>query len=115
MTMSLDEIRTYGQKVHSTWLPEEFEAWAIAKQQVDANVMGWYEFVPWQQTMDLIEAPTLLVFGDSDKGGIVSRQIAEEACRINTHVQSTHIPGAGHNIHRERFESYIAAVRTFLL
>ncbi len=114
-SMRLTEIEAFGRQTNPTWHTDEFEAWAISKQQVDPNVMASFRFVPWQETIDRITAPTLLIHGDAALGGIVSEAIAEEARRLNPCIQTAHIPGAGHNTRRENFEAYMVAVRAFLL
>jgi pimeloyl-ACP methyl ester carboxylesterase len=45
---------------------------------------------------------------------MVTPTLADEAAALNPNVEVVHIPGAGHNVRRENFEAYLAAVRAFL-
>ena len=68
-SMKLEELVSLGSKDYPAWHPEEIDAWAVSKQQVDAEVMAWYDFLPWQQTIDHIDSPTLLIYGETERGG----------------------------------------------
>ena len=61
-----------------------------------------------------ITCPALLVTADVDAGAIVTAQIAQEAVGLNPNLQVSHIPGAGHNIHREQFTLFMESVTAFL-
>ena len=52
--------------------------------------------------------------GDLERGAIVSPAVADEARRLNAHVRVVHVPGAGHNIRREQYVPFKAAVSEFL-
>jgi pimeloyl-ACP methyl ester carboxylesterase len=56
----------------------------------------------------------LLLYGERARGGIVTPQIAEEARAINPNIRTVQIAASGHNIRRENFADYLAAVRAFL-
>ena len=71
-------------------------------------------FAPWQEAVVGIAVPTLMICGETEHGGLVSRAVAAEAMRINRNIQSVTIEGAGHNIHREQFAAFITHVRAFL-
>ena len=61
-----------------------------------------------------IECPALLLTADPDAGALVTPGAAVEAARIAARLQTAHIPGAGHCIHRDRFAQTMRAVRRFL-
>ena len=69
---------------------------------------------PWQDAVAGITVPTLMICGDTKRGGLVSRVVAAEAMRINRNIRSVTIEAAGHNIHREQFAAFITHVRAFL-
>ena len=77
-------------------------------QAADGPPASWLEVVP------KLNCPTLLVTGDPDLGGIVSPDTATAIVEANPNVQVAHISGAGHNIRRDQFVAYEAAVRAFL-
>jgi len=98
------------------WSEEERGNWAIAKQQVSPNIVNVFATVrgPWREVAAKVQCPALLITADVDKGAIVTEAIAEEATEINPNIQVAHIPGAGHNIRREAFATYMDAVKAFL-
>lgn len=107
------EITAMGKNLSPDWHDDEFRAWTLGKRQVDPEAMPDYA-IPWQVSLAGIAAPTLLIYGESERGGLVSRQVAAEAIRINPNIRAVQIRGAGHNIRRENLHDYIAAVREFL-
>ncbi len=107
------EITAMGKNVSPDWHDYEFRAWTLGKRQVDPESMPGYA-IPWQESLAGIAAPTLLIYAESERGGLVSQQVAAEAMRINPNIRAVQIPGAGHNIRRENFHGFIAAVREFL-
>ena len=112
--MSDAEITAMGRATAPSWHDDEFAAWTAGKRQVDASAMPIYR-TPWQDTVAQISVPTLLIHGEQQLGGIVTPAIAEEARQINPNITAVQISGAGHNIRRENFPAYLAAVRDFLL
>ena len=58
--------------------------------------------------------PVLLVYGDPALGGIIGPDLAAEARRISPLIYPVQIPSAGHNVRREGFEDFVAAVREFM-
>ncbi len=113
-SMTETEIASLGQATSPGWHADEFPAWAAAKRQVDADAMPAYD-TPWQTQFDRIAAPTLLIHGDADLGSLVTPAIAAEAMSLNANIQAARISRAGHNVRRENFPDYLAAVQTFLL
>ena len=113
-TMSDGGITAMGRATAPGWHDDEFAAWTTAKKQVDPNAIPSYR-TSWQDSIARITAPTLLIYGEQARGGIVTPAIAEEARQINANITSVQINGAGHNIRRENFAAYLASVRDFLL
>jgi N-formylmaleamate deformylase len=111
--LSVAEITAMGKNLSPDWHDDEFPAWTLGKRQVDPEAMPDYA-IPWQELLTGIAAPTLLIYGESERGGLVSREIAAEATRINPNIRAVQIRGAGHNIRRENFHGFIAAVKEFL-
>lgn len=91
----------------------ELRPWALGKRQVDPGAMP-DDAARWQETLAGISVPTLLIYGESALGGLISEDVASEAMRINRHIRSIQIKGAGHNIRRENFDRFVSAVREFL-
>lgn len=107
------EIAALGRTQSPDWHDDEFPAWVLAKRQVDPESMPDY-VVPWQQSLAAIRMPTLLIYGESERGGLVTADIAQMAMQINPRIRAICIKGAGHNVRRENFEGFLSAVRPFL-
>lgn len=98
------------------WADEEFTDWIVAKQQVSPEVTQYITSarIPWREIAPRIVCPVLLITADVTEGAIVAPETAAEAVKLMTKGRVVHIPGAGHNIRREQFETYMTAVREFL-
>ena len=98
------------------WHEVEVETWADSKMQHACR--EWkgqrQEDPPWQDVARGITVPALLLTGDLELGAIVSPAVAQEAPGLMPQAQVAHIPGAGHCIHRDKFEETMAAVKGFL-
>ena len=98
------------------WPETELEAWAESKQQLSPNVAGGPEAKPrpWQEIAAAITVPTLLITANTDKGGIVTPEIAAATKLLNPRIEVELINYAGHNIRREATAAYIKIVKRFL-
>ena len=114
--MNTQQIETSGRESCPTWDAEEFPAWVQAKQQVSPDVAATLVSLrgDWQHTASEIQCPTLLITGNPDKDVVVSPTVVAQAQAINPLIQHTQLASAGHNIRRESFQPYLAAVRQFL-
>ena len=63
------------------------------------------------ETLAQITAPTLILKADAPPE---RRKANEEAAKALKNGKLVHIDGAGHNVRREQFEKYVAAVTAFL-
>jgi N-formylmaleamate deformylase len=112
-SMSLEEITAYGRQQAPGWHADEFTAWAASKLQADPECMPESR-IPWQQDFAAITVPTLLICGEAVRGALVTPELAAEATALNANIRTVRIDGAGHNVRRENFAGYVAAVRSFL-
>jgi len=99
------------------WHADDVAAWVMARSQMSPQALtqiltslrgGWREHVRAAQ------CPILLITGDTRRGVIVSPAMAAECAALWQRGQVVNIPGAGHNIRRERFGLYLRAVKEFL-
>lgn len=111
--MNEDEILAMGRTTSPGWHADDFPAWAAAKRQVDAEALPDYP-TPWQQEVTRIAAPTLVVHGEARLGSLITPTICEELRALNPNIRTVEIAGAGHNVRRENFAGFLAAVRPFL-
>jgi pimeloyl-ACP methyl ester carboxylesterase len=54
------------------------------------------------------------ITGDPGLHAIVTPKVAQEAAQLWKNGEVMHISGAGHSIHRDRYNETMAAVRAFL-
>lgn len=111
-----EEIMAFGRQQSPTWDEIEFGPWADSKRQLSPNVVSFEEEArtPWPDVVHGIRCPALLVIGDPEMRSIVTPETARQAAEMNSLVQVVQIDGAGHNIRREQFETFIQAVTGFL-
>lgn len=112
----VSEIIAEGKAQSPTWHEDEFEPWALAKQQVSMNVFnfGSKPRMPWPESVAKIQSPALLITGDTERGALVSTADADAAIQANPQIQLATIADAGHNIRRENFAAFIESVRAFM-
>lgn len=111
--MSEAEITDMGKNLSPDWHNDEFPAWTLGKRQVGPAAMP-LSFPRWQTLIDKIAAPTLLIYGETARGGLVTPEVAAEAVMLNPRIRAVQIEGSGHNIRRENFDAFLLAVRGFL-
>lgn len=111
-----EQIVAEGYEEHPGWAEVEFGPWAMAKQQVDPNVLSYrYRSInQWKEAAAGLSVPTLLVTADPALGAIVTPAMAQALSDANAHIQVQQIEGAGHNIRREQFDPFVKTVRDFL-
>lgn len=115
--LSEGEVILAGKQQHPIWHEDEFSDWAIAKQQLRAEALSGLHLSSWPEAKSIVESiqcPSLLIRGDADSDGIITSEIAIKVIASNHYFQVEEIKGAGHNIRREGFESYLALVKRFL-
>ena len=115
--MTHEEIAEYGRGNNPTWDDEELWLWTLGKTLVSPNVVQDTSrlLTDWHTVVPKINCPTLLVTADPAKGGIVTPETAAELTNKHPNIRVAYIDGAGHNVRRDQFTAYMAAVRPFLL
>ena len=110
------ELIEHAHTVTPTWAEPELEPWAHAKLRFNMKALDRSDAVPldWDQILRNITCPALLLIADPERGGGVTRERAAEMQGLVPQLQVVHISGAGHNIRREQFAPYMAAVSAFL-
>ena len=115
--MTREQIVEYGRGNNPTWDDEELWLWSLGKTLVSPNVVKDTSrlLTQWRTVVPGITCPTLLVTANPVRGGIVTPATAAEITGNQANIQVAYLDGAGHNIRRDQFAAYIAAVRPFLL
>ena len=116
--MSRDALIKMIHERSPSWSEDELGPWADSKLQVSLNFadrMGKHPIsgTPWDDLVK-ITCPGLLITADPEKGAIITPEIAQKAASLLPSLTVVRISGAGHNIRREAFGPYMAAVKEFL-
>ena len=116
---NLSKEERYAETVieRPEWHEAELGPWAEAKALLDFAVFDEPRSVgvqPWREIASKITAPTLLITANPERGGIVTPETAKEALELLPHGRTVNFPEAGHNIRREAYEPFMAAVTSFL-
>ncbi len=113
---SLQELIEICKAQHPNWDETEFLQWAKGKQLTSPFTVQTMR-VPqrdWQDTVKNLRVPGLLLTADVERGAIIT---PETAALVGQHWKKgelVHLPGAGHNIHREQYYKYRDEVKRFL-
>jgi pimeloyl-ACP methyl ester carboxylesterase len=116
-TMTPAERYAMADVERAEWAPIDRIHWADNKALLNLAVIDApldLNRPPWREVVARITCPILLLTGDPERGGIVTPEAADEAARLWRTGRVVHVPGAGHNIRRENYEPYRAAVAAFL-
>jgi len=120
-SMTREELIAYGKTRNPNWDDAEWDPWADAKFAVSTAMIDCLQWAPspWREVCIKLVCPTLLVIAEAGDradglGGIVTDEVAAEAMTLMPNGQVARVQGAGHNIRREAFDDYLAAVRAFL-
>jgi len=115
--LSKEERYAETTRERPEWHEEELGPWSEAKALLNFAVFDEPRSVgvqPWHEIAPQITAPTLLLTANPARGGIVTPETAKEALALLPNGRTVNFPEAGHNIRREAYEPFIAAVRGFL-
>lgn len=114
--MSPAERHAAAPAERPAWADIDRLHWADAKAQFNLAILDAPDppRPPWREIVGKITCPVLLVAADPERGGIVTPAVAEEAARLWRTGRAVRIADAGHNIRRDRYEPFRAAVTAFL-
>jgi N-formylmaleamate deformylase len=113
---SQEEALAFSHKFNPGWPEAELLPWIKSKLQFDTSLFSRMVLNPksYEELVPKMDCPTLLLTSEK---GIVSKATAENAAKIWKSKQPfkwVYIKGAGHNIRRENFKDFMAAVSGFL-
>ena len=117
--LTREELIASRRASSPSWSEAELGPWADAKLRFSLNVTqfmrpGISAGIDWPVLLKRVTCPALLITADPERGAIVSEDDALALRRLIPQLQIVHIPMAGHNIRREQYVPYVAAVRAFL-
>jgi len=110
---SLEEILTEAQARQPHRSFDALKLILRARHQTGMN--AWQVLTPpnpeYRQLISAIDIPSLLVIAET---GVVSPAVAEELQSINPKLQVKKITEAGHGLHYDQPEQFVAIVKSFL-
>lgn len=116
--LAREERIARGFTLNPTWAKEEIMPWADSKAELNTGILGLaladVPRIQWREVIANIKCPVLLITGDPELGAIVTPEVAQEATQLWKNGEVAYLDGAGHNIHRERYDGTMRAVRDFL-
>lgn len=99
------------------WHPHDVElkVEALRRCGVEAPKRTMHDASPWDVWDALLNVavPTLVVGADPELGTLVPAERGEEAVRSNPRIRFTVLDGAGHSIHRDESERFVALMSEF--
>jgi len=103
----------------SGWPENEIEPWINSKHRYSPRIRAFldtreHDGVDLQALLRQITCPALFIGGDQARGAICGEPDITELKTIIPRLQSVPIAGAGHNIRRDQFATYMKAVKEFL-
>jgi len=113
----LEERIAQGRTDNPGWPEDELLPWAQSKAEYDPAIVPYrvaFRGYPWRDALVKVQCPVLLVAPDITIGGFVTEAMGAEAARINPRTAFARFPGAGHSIHRDRFNEMMQRVSSFL-
>lgn len=116
-SQDLETAIASGRRDHPNWPADEIEPWARSKQELDEGLFGRPapEMPLLVDVLPDVTCPVLLLRGDTDRGGLISEEMADECARTaGGPLTSVHLPGTGHNVRREDRDHYLSAVIGFI-
>ncbi len=91
--------------------PDGTAAWRFDEVGIREAVASGGERERWDEVRSL-KGPTLVIRGEFSKD--LRRDVFERMLRENSKIEGVEIPGAGHWVHSEAFEPFVAAIEAFL-
>lgn len=115
-TQPLGEITADTRRLNPLWRNAEFPAHSESKLQVSPNVLQIIgtPTKPWWEIVPALQCPTLVITGEKERGAIITESQAVAITSLNPLVTVVKINGAGHNIRRDQFDTFLSEVRHFL-
>ncbi len=117
LALSPTERFALNKKNNPGWSDDEIEHSVQAQIEYDPDLLEPRlkpnNFV-WREAIAQVKCPVMLITADVEKGGLVSPEAAQEARRLCLTCKVSHISGAGHCIHRDRYPESMKVVLDFL-
>lgn len=91
--------------------PDGTVDWRFSKNGIIESVKAGREKERWQE-LEALSMPTLLIRGENSQE--LSQQVYERMLASNSNIQGVLISGAGHWVHSDKPQEFIAALKAFV-
>ena len=116
--LSREERIARVSALHPNWTEEDVTLWADSKSELNTDFLEYafaaFSDVDWREIISRIESPILLLTGNPELYAIITPETAQQAAQLWKHGEVVYIDGAGHDIHRERYDETMTVVLAFL-
>jgi N-formylmaleamate deformylase len=114
--MTRDEGLAWRRSESPDWSDTDVALSYESRLQVELDLFTYFPSfeAPWRSAVAAFGAPSLLVIGEKERGGIITVETATEAATLNPKLQWKQILGAGHSIRYDQFDAFINVVGSFL-
>jgi N-formylmaleamate deformylase len=114
--MSRDELIEHVRSENPTWPEDELGPWADAKLRFNLRAVERMKgsVDDWEAIVSRITCPALLLTADPERGAIIDEDGEKRLRELIPQLQVVRLDDAGHSVHREQFDQYMDAVRSFL-
>jgi N-formylmaleamate deformylase len=119
-TQTIGEIETANRKDHPDWSDEMVRIMSESKKQFDPTFVDILfnkmnrNRSEWLTTIGTINIPVLIIAGNPELGGIVTKEVISKIHEINPQKNVSIFPDAGHLIHFDKQTKFIQIINTFL-
>lgn len=98
------------------WSEEDYMLWVESKRAVCPEALDVLpSFVRlWPEDVRQIDCPILILTGEPERGALFDVGAEQIVRQLHPGADILRIPGAGHQVRRERFTLYLEAVQRFL-
>ena len=108
-------LEEYNPKAGQFYLRIMAQMWCEASDGVIEDMLERPDdYYAVDQSLRLVEAPTLLMRADPELGGVLSSSEAERALRLLPRGALMDFPGSGHAIHAYQPSAFVQAVSEFV-
>ncbi len=114
--LSVARIDRIAARMYSRWTPEDVAAWAQAQhesapQSAAAASKALGRNRDWPGLLRGVHAPTLLI---TAQRGVIKEDEGRELIALLEDGEEVRIEGAGHNVHRDKYDDFMCAVANFI-
>ncbi len=104
---------------HPDWHPRDVELKVEALLQcgVEGPIRTMEDAAPWDVWPEVLglQVPTLLLAAAPEQGALVSAEMGVEATQKNRFIDFVLVAGAGHSMHRDSYDQFMAIVQNFVV